>query len=111
MRASLLDAERQLNKLREAVRNGQMDDSPAGERRRGSSAAVSAGTRKASAVIDTGSGSWNELRKSLREFTVGTQRKLEQERANLLRRCAAAEEVGVGIHSTTVTLRAKTTLP
>jgi hypothetical protein len=38
-----------------------------------------------------GKGSWEDLRKRLKEFTMNTQQKLEHEHADLVVRCSTAE--------------------
>ena len=46
-----------------------------------------------SLAVATGAppGSWEELRKTLKEFTLNTQQRLEKERSALLVRCSTAE--------------------
>ncbi len=44
-----------------------------------------------SAMSAVGTGSWEDLRRTLKEFTLNTQQKLEKERSALLVRCTTAE--------------------
>ena len=43
------------------------------------------------AQLAISTGSWDELRRTLKEFAMNTQQKLEKERTELLVRCTTAE--------------------
>eukprot|EP00048_Salpingoeca_helianthica_P004856 m.81693 g.81693 ORF g.81693 m.81693 type:complete len:876 (+) comp13373_c2_seq3:158-2785(+) len=57
-----------------------------------SEGASASGMGAAGHAQQAGAGSWDELRRTLREHTAGAQSALERERAELLVRCATAEE-------------------
>eukprot|EP00050_Salpingoeca_kvevrii_P015380 m.46271 g.46271 ORF g.46271 m.46271 type:complete len:904 (+) comp6294_c0_seq2:1661-4372(+) len=85
--SELLDNTREVDNYRRAI--GNAEKALVELRQEGKSGHNSLGLAGGE---DTESGSWDSLRKTLREFTATTQHSLERERASLLRQCTAAEQ-------------------